>query len=153
MADIDLGQLVSFRVGNEMFATSISRVQEIIRMPAVVKVPKSPDFVKGVINLRGRVIPVVDLKTKFEIEGQIKKDESRIIITEINNVMIGLIVDAVSEVIQVSKSSFSDTPEIVSGAKKKFVKGVVQEKDEMIMVLNVDNILSDDESNILKSVK
>ncbi len=145
-------QLVSFEIGNEMFAAPISRVQEIIRMPEIVKVPKAPDFVDGVINLRGSVIPVVDLKKKFELNSKTDPDKARIVIVELPKFRVGFIVDAVSEVVETNSDTFEKAPALVSSAHEKFVSGIVKSSESMIMVLDVDHILTNEENDVFESI-
>ncbi len=153
MGDASIDKFVSFRVGNEMFAASINKVREIIRMTNIVEVPKAPRFIRGVINLRGSVIPVVDLKTKFDIPSGDDGKDARIIIAELGNLTIGLVVDAVSEVLQVDESSYEESPQLLSGGAEKFISGVVKKENQMIMVIDIDSLLTSDEASILKTVK
>ncbi len=145
-------QLVSFGIGDELFAVPITKIQEIIRLTNIVKVPKSPDFVEGVINLRGRVIPVVDLKKRFSIGAYVQDVRTRIIVAEMGALRVGLIVDIVCEVLSPDECSFEETPSIVSGVDQKFVRGIVKQNEKMLIVLDLDKILSRNETNILQTV-
>lgn len=154
MADLDISNLqtVTFRLGEELFLIDIIKIQEIIRMVNITAVPNSPDFVKGVINLRGRIVPVIDLRKQFGMppySGD-EKDQ-RIIIVEIGNVLVGCTVDLIKEVLKVDETLFEKTPKIVAGLKQKFIEGIVKYKEEIYILLNVDKLLSDEERDILAS--
>lgn len=145
-------QTVTFRLGEELFLIDIVKIQEIIRMVNITGVPNSPDFVKGVINLRGRIVPVIDLRKQFGMppySGD-EKDQ-RIIIVEIGKVLVGCTVDLIKEVLKVDESIFEKTPKIVAGLKQRFIEGIVKHKDDIYILLNVDKLLSDEEKDILAS--
>lgn len=146
-------QLVSFGVGNELFALSIKKIQEIIRQTEIVKIPRSPDFVEGVINLRGRIIPVIDLRKRFAVEAVDKTKQSRIIVAEIGEMVVGLGVDSVEEVVRIETSFLESTPSLVHGIDQRFVEGLVRYGENMLILLDVESLFSTDESEILKSVK
>ncbi len=145
-------KLVSFKIGEELFAASINNVKEIIKMTDIVEVPKSPKFVRGVINLRGKIIPVIDLNIKFEVSDEKDISKSRIIISEIGNILIGFIVDAVLEVFEAKKDEFEEAPSLVSGESQKFIRGVVKKDGQMIMVIDINKVLSEEETGMLKEV-
>lgn len=152
MTNLDIANLqtVTFRLGDELFLIDIIKIQEIIRMVNITGVPNSPDFVKGVINLRGRIVPVIDLRKQFGMppyEGN-EKDQ-RIIIVEIGKVLVGCTVDLIKEVLKVDESIFEKTPKIVAGLKQRFIEGIVKHKDDIYILLNVDKLLSDEEKDIL----
>jgi purine-binding chemotaxis protein CheW len=143
-------QIVTFKVSDEIFALSIVLIQEIIRMTNIVKVPKAPDFVEGVINLRGKVIPVVDLKKKFGFPDKKKDVHTRVIIAEAKGMTVGLVVDEVCEVLRADAGSSAETPSIVSGVDQKFISRIVKHADHMIMVIELDQLFSSNEAEILK---
>jgi purine-binding chemotaxis protein CheW len=153
MAEDETVQLVSFEVGSELFAVPITKIQEIIRITKIVQIPKAPDYVEGVINLRGRVIPVVDLKKKFSMTGEIDQSKSRIVVAEISGVCIGLIVDAVQEVLRPEKDAFEDAPAIVSGLEQRFIRGIVKQNEHMLIVLDLDKLFDEEEAAVLKKVQ
>jgi len=146
-------QLVSFEVGKELFAAPITKIQEIIRPTAIVKIPKSPDFVEGVINLRGKIIPVVDLKKRFAMPSTGETAKARIVVAELAGLTVGLMVDAVCEVLRADNSSFEETPSIVSTVNEKFIHGIVKQEEQMLIVLDLDKLLSSDETEVLKTVQ
>ena len=103
--DDELLQLVTFSTGDEEFGVDILRVQEIIRTMAITKVPKAPEFVEGVINLRGKVIPIIDLRRRFGLQSKAHDKHTRIIVIEINTMIVGFVVDSVSEVLRIPATS------------------------------------------------
>ncbi|NMB82112.1 MAG: chemotaxis protein CheW [Ignavibacteria bacterium] len=143
-------QLVSFKIGNEEFGIDILKVQEIIRLMTITQVPNSPEFVEGVINLRGRVIPVLDLRIKLGMPKIEYSNTTRIIVVEINGITIGFIVDAVSEVLRISSDITEPPPSIVSGVDSEFITAVGKLEDRLIMLLELDKILSINENLELK---
>lgn len=153
MSETETVQLVSFEVGSELFAVPITKIQEIIRITKIVQIPKAPECVEGVINLRGRVIPVVDLKKKFSMPGQIDQTKARIVVAEIRNVRIGLIVDAVQEVLRPEAEAFEDAPAIVSGVQQRFIRGIVKQDEHMLIVLDLDKLFDEEEAAVLQKVQ
>ncbi len=153
MSENETLQLVTFELGSEMFAAPLIRIQEIIRYTDIIKVPQAPDFIEGIINLRGRVIAVIDLKRRFGMPSGEHESRSRIIVAEIAGVRVGLAVDAVARVLRVSSKQFERTPGIVSGVQQKFVAGVVKETNGMIIVLDLDKIFTPEETELLRSVE
>jgi len=146
-------QLVSFELGGQLFGAPITKIQEIIKYPNVVKVPRAPDFIEGIINLRGRVIPVIDLKKRFGMESSTDKSKGRIIVCEISGAKAGLEVDSVSRVLRIEAADFEKAPAIVSNVSERFISGVVKSKDSMLIVLELENILSSEEIELLKKVE
>ncbi|MBL4809824.1 MAG: purine-binding chemotaxis protein CheW [Phycisphaerales bacterium] len=135
-------RLVSFNVGKELFAVDILRVQEINRMMSLTQVPQSPPGVCGVINLRGRIVPVLDLRTRFGLKECEHCEESRIIVVEIKGATIGFIVDAVHEVLEINPSIIEEAPAITSSADARFIKGVAKMKDTLLILLDLDELMT-----------
>lgn len=145
-------QLVGFLIGNEEYAVDILKVQEINRIAQITKVPNSPDFVEGVINLRGKVIPILDLRIRMGM-GKIEHDSrTRIIVVEVNQKTIGFIVDEVSEVLRIPANVIEPPPQLVTGKKSEFITGVGKLEDRLLILLDLDKIISLEESNILASM-
>lgn len=142
-------QLVTFRLGNEEFSLDILRVQEIIRHMDLTRVPRTPDFVEGVINLRGRVIPVLDLRKRFGLPSDVRTNETRIIVVDVDNRTVGLKVDAVSEVLRLPSDTVEPPPSIVTGAESEYIKGVGKLDNRLIILLDVSKILSRSERDAL----
>lgn len=137
-------QLVSFKVGNEEYAVDILSVHEINRISEIATIPKSPDFIKGVINLRGKIIPVISLRKKFGLTEKENDAHSRIIVTNIHGVTIGLVVDSVSEVLRISSDVIEPPPPMVSGISAEFINGIAKLQDRLIMLLDINKLLGEE---------
>jgi len=133
-------QLVGFKLGDEDFAVDISRVQEINRMLKITKVPNSQEFVEGVVNLRGKIVPVVNLRERLGFPKKEEDAKTKIIVTEINNSLIGFIVDEVREVIRIPKDIIEQTPTIASSIEKDLINGVAKLEDRILILLNIENL-------------
>ncbi|MDK2834299.1 MAG: purine-binding chemotaxis protein CheW [Methanolobus sp.] len=142
----DLLQLVVFELGGEEFGVEIMNVQEIIRMPEMTQIPHSPDFVEGVINLRGRIIVVVNLSKRFNLQSRVADENSRIIVVEIGKTVVGMIVDSVNEVLRIPKSSVEPAPELVmSKVSKNYLKGVGKIDKRLLILLDLARVLTVEE--------
>lgn len=137
----ELLQIVSFHVGSEEFGLDILRVQEIIRHQHLTRVPNSPHFVDGVINLRGKVIPVVALRKRFGIAQEPTEGETRIVVLEIQTAIVGFIVDSVPEVLRIPIGAVSPPPRLGT-IEREYVSGVAKLDDRLLMLLDVDRILT-----------
>ncbi len=142
-------QLVSFKLEDEEYAVDILSVHEIIRIAEITKLPNAPGYVEGVINLRGKVIPVIDLRKKFGLQD-IDTDESlkRIIITDANGIMIGMIVDSVSEVLRISADTVEPPPPITKGMNSEYIKGVGKLNDRLIILLDWNKLIKEEELSV-----
>ncbi len=136
-------QFVTFTLGNEEYAVDILNVQEINRITDITQVPNSPDYVEGVINLRGKVIPVINLRTKFHMEEKPTDDTSRIIIMEISEITNGLIVDSVSEVLRIASSSLEPPPPMSSDIQSHFIKGIAKLDTRLIILIDLNKLLNE----------
>lgn len=139
----DILQLVTFLIGNEEFGVDILFVQEINRMLPITRVPNAPDFVEGVVNLRGRVIPVIDLRSKLGLKRKEHDKNTRIIVIEVHSNTIGFIVDAVSEVIRIPASITEAPPEMVMGVNAEFIKAVGKLEERLLILIDLDKIVSE----------
>ncbi|MCK9209691.1 MAG: chemotaxis protein CheW [Ignavibacteriaceae bacterium] len=148
----ELLQLVSFFIGSEEFGVDILYVQEINRMSQVTKVPNAPDFVNGVINLRGRVIPVIDLRLKFGMPKKEHDKNTRIIVMEVSGKTVGFIVDSVNEVLRISKDVTEPPPELAMGINSEYIKAVGKLEDRLLILIDLEKILSKEEGVQLNSV-
>jgi purine-binding chemotaxis protein CheW len=148
----DLLQLVSFKIGNEEFGVDILKVQEIIKMVPITKVPNSPAFVEGVINLRGKVIPIVDFRTRLGMERAEQTKDTRIIVVDVESRIIGFIVDSVSEVLRIPRNITEAPPEIVAGIDSEFIKSVGKLEDRLLILIDLDMVLSVDEKKEINNV-
>ena len=143
----DILQLVSFRLGKEEFAVDILKIQEINRMVEITRVPKSPDSVEGVINLRGNIIPIIDLRKKFRLPSAENSSENRIVVIDINKKVVGFIVDAVSEVLRLPANTVEPPPPMLAGIDSEYISGVGKLEDRLLILLDLDKILSQEEQD------
>ena len=137
----ELLQLVTFAIGEEEFGIDILKVQEIIRTMAITKVPNSPPHVEGVINLRGKVIPVIDLRSRFLLESKPHDSQTRIIVVDLHRVVIGFVVDGVSEVLRIQSNTVEPPPPVVSGIESEYIKGVGKLDDRLLILLDLDKLI------------
>jgi purine-binding chemotaxis protein CheW len=146
-------QLVSFKICNEEFGVDILSVQEINRMSEITKMPNSPEYVEGVINLRGRVIPVVDLRTKLNFPRVEKNASSRIIIVEVSSRVIGFIVDEVSEVLRIPVGITEAPPSLTAGINSEFITSVAKLEDRLIILIDLERIFSaEDKKEFIETI-
>ena len=136
----DLVQLVSFRLGQEEFGIDILKVQEINRMVEITKVPQAPHYCEGVINLRGKVIPVIDLRKKFEMEVREWDKDTRIVVCDVDGHQIGMIVDSVDEVLRIPSSTIEPAPQIVTAVGTDYVRGVAKIDERLLIFLDISKI-------------
>ncbi len=149
----DVLQLVSFNLGTEEFGVDIGMVQEIVRMPEITRVPRTPEFVEGVVNLRGKIIPVVDLRKRFRLPVTENTKSTRIIIVTMNGRTVGMIVDGVSEVRRISADSVEPTPEMVASAiDASYLKGIAKLEGRLLILLDLNLVLNQEEQKQLTSV-
>ena len=134
-------QLVSFNIGTEEFGVDILKVQEINRMVEITKVPQAPTYVEGVINLRGKVIPIVDLRMRFNLELKEHDKNTRIVVVDIGGNIMGMIVDSVSEVLRLPASTIEPPPEIVTGVNSEYIKGVAKLEDRLLIFLDLSRVI------------
>jgi purine-binding chemotaxis protein CheW len=137
----ELLQIVSFKVGDEEFGLDILRVQEIIRVQDLTRVPNSPDFVDGVINLRGKVIPIIALRKRFGLHEQAHDKQIRIVVLEVQDMVLGFIVDSVSEVLRISADNIAPPPRL-GKIEREFVAGVGKLEDRLLILLDIERIVS-----------
>lgn len=142
----DILQLVTFKMGTEEYAVDILKVQEINRMSEIAKVPNAPQYVEGVINLRGRVIPVVSLRKRFGFTEKDQDAQSRIIIMDIQGITIGVIVDSVSEVLRIPSNTVEPAPHFSSELGSEFITGIAKMEDRLIILIEMDLLIERSES-------
>jgi purine-binding chemotaxis protein CheW len=151
MAEQDT-KLTIFTVGKEEYALDIMKVVEILRPQKVTKLPNTPDFIEGVINLRGNVVPIIDLRKRFGIRTLEHEDE-KILLTRVGGEIVGLLVDGVKEVCILSKGDISPPPTMVKGIKTEYLEGIGKTGERLIIILNLDKILSTEERLLLESIE
>ncbi len=145
-------QLVVFSLLNENYGIDIYKVQEIIQYRDITYVPKAPPFVKGVINLRGRIIPVIDLKERFGLPEKEVTADTRIIVVEISSQTIGLIVDSVTEVLRIPNTNIEPPPPVTT-IEADFIEGVGKLDERLIIILDIDRILTKEEKRELAGIE
>jgi purine-binding chemotaxis protein CheW len=148
----ELLQLVSFKIGEEEFGVDILKVQEINHFVEVTRIPNAPGYVEGVINLRGKVIPIIDLRTRFGMERRDHDKNTRIIVVELSGPVVGFVVDAVSEVLRIPQSVTEPPPPIVGGIDAEYITAVGKLDDRMLILLDLDRLLSTHEQRTLQDV-
>ena len=135
-------QMINFTVGGDEYAVEIQKVREVINFREITQLPKAPSFVKGIINLRGEVIPVIDLREKFGLSHEGYSPLTNVVIVEIGRKAVGVVVDNVRHVIRVSPSDLSPSPPFIGGLSGRYVNGVAKLGERLIVVLDMDRILT-----------
>ncbi|MBF0541456.1 MAG: purine-binding chemotaxis protein CheW [Nitrospirae bacterium] len=150
------GKYLTFELGNEIYGLEILKVQEIIGMMNVTRVPKTATYVRGVINLRGKVIPVIDLRLKFGLEAKPDTERTCIIVVKIEvkqlEMTMGIIVDEVSEVLDIQTSQLEETPSFSSNMNTDYLLGIGKVEEKVIMLLDIDKVLSNAEEAELLNI-
>ncbi len=142
-------QIVICELADEHYGLDIARVFEIIRHQPITAVPRAPSFVKGVINLRGRIIPVVDLRDRFGMATAEPTKETRIVVAESSATRVGLIVDSVSEVLMLPLDAVEPTPEVAAGADAEYLRGIAKLGDRLVLLLELDGLFALEEQSAL----
>lgn len=145
-------QLVVFELANEFYGIDIAVVESIIKMQAITQLPQTPTYIKGVTNLRGTVLPVIDLRIRFGLETQPDTKQTRVIIVTMGKVKVGVMVDGVSEVLRISDGSIEPLPAMVNSVNADFLKGIVRLEDRLIILLEVEKVLALQEQEALASM-
>lgn len=134
-------QLVSFNIDNEEFGIDILKVEEIIRVISITKIPNAPDFIEGVINLRGKVIPVIDLRTRLNKVRKGHDNNTRVIVVEVSGITVGFIVDSVREVLRIPKNITEPPPSIVAGVNSEYITAIGKLEDRLLILLDLEKVL------------
>ena len=142
-------QLVSFKLAGETYGIEITRIREIILVGEITHVPETPPHVKGLINLRSTVIPVIDLRIRFSLADAELTPESRIMVLHVGRRMIGIIVDSVNEVLRVTQQEISPAPPTVTIEGNEYMTGLVRLKEDLLILLDVDRLFGDDKTRAL----
>ncbi len=143
VADLEqLSKYLTFILGQEEYGLEILRVKEIIGLMAITAVPKMPDYVRGIINLRGKVIPVVDLRLKFEMERIQDTEETCIIVVDLGETLVGVVVDKVSEVLDIQDVDIDTTPSFGVAIDTSFILGIGKSKDKVVLLLDITRVLT-----------
>ncbi|MED1792930.1 MULTISPECIES: chemotaxis protein CheW [Brevibacillus] len=133
-------QSILFKMGNEYYGLSISLVREIIKPLPVTRFPKSPAYVEGVVDLRGRILPIINLRTMFGLEPVAETDDTRFVDLQLEGLDVGIIVDAVSEVMNIPQKLIEAAPPLIAGVEGKYLQGIARLNDKLIMLLDIDEI-------------
>ncbi len=145
LAGADLKQFIGFTVGEEEYGIELLRVREVIRVRQITWLPRAPSFVKGIINLRGDVIPIVDLRDKLGLPSRPADADTRIIVVEIEARLIGMVVDNASQVVRIPAAQIDPPPLLLGGLPQEYISGVGKLDDRLVTLVNVDRILSGEE--------
>lgn len=146
-------KVVGFKLKDEEFALDIMKVIEIIRLKEITEVPTAPDFIEGVINLRGKIIPIIDLRKRFNVTVEERDKKYRIIIVELSKTQnVGIIVDEVTKVISVTDEQLLSVPQTVSQAGAKYIESIIKMDDRIIILLDIEKIFSESEKVELKDI-
>lgn len=139
--DFDTKQFIIFRLGEERFGIDSLKITTIDRMKTITRVPKTPVFVKGVINLRGDIIPVMDLRAKFNLPPVEETEETRIIILKLEEISIGVIVDQVLQTIQLSGEDIENTSSLINSAAAEYISGIGKVSGEIVTLINFEKLV------------
>jgi len=150
----EITQYLTFKLGDEIFALDIGKVREVLDFTSVTKVPRTPEFMSGVINLRGSVVPVVDMRLKFGMSKTEKTVNTCIIIAEIilggEAVMLGALADSVQEVVDLEPEQIEPAPKIGTSLRTEFIKGMGKRDNHFIIILDIDKVFSDEELSMVR---
>ncbi|ALS27569.1 chemotaxis protein CheW [Paenibacillus sp. 32O-W] len=138
-------KVIVFALANEEYGIEVDKVRTVERMAPITRVPKTPPFVKGVMNLRGVVVPVIDLKGRFGLKETEPTEQSRIIVVAVNDMEVGFIVDAANDVTDIDEDAIDQPPEVVGGIKAKYLRGIAKLDDRLLIMLNLSEVLNKNE--------
>ena len=141
----EIFQRVTFQLENETYGINVMQVQEILRYNDIAAVPGAPDYVLGIINLRGNVVTVIDTRSRFGLMSTEVTDNTRIVIIEAEKQVIGILVDSVAEVVYLKKSEIEDAPYVGTAESSQFIQGVTNRDDGLLILVDLDKLLSDEE--------
>lgn len=145
-------QFIVFKLGEEEYGVEILQVQTIERMLPITRVPHAPEFVEGVSNLRGSVVPIIDLRKRLDLEPKEPTNESRIITVKMGELMVGMIVDAASDVVKVPTSAIEPPPSVIGGVEANYLEGVAKLEDRLLILLKLSEVLKKEEVQQLKNI-
>ena len=149
--DTQKDRYLTFLIGNEVYGIEIKYVTEIIGIQPITEIPELPDYIKGIINLRGKIIPVMDIRLRFKKEPKEYNDRTCVIVVEINSLSIGLIVDGVAEVLAIPEGDIVAPPEVKNGGNR-YMKGIGKAGNEIKLILDCEHLLSEQEQDDLTNL-
>ena len=145
-------KMAVFMLEDQPYAIDIMKIKQIIRPLKITKLPKAPDFLEGVINLRGVVIPVIDMRKRFNMSERDEEIETKVIIASVDRKIVGVVVDEVTEVVPVAKSEIQPPPKVIRGVEATYLMGVCRYQDDILLILNLDEILTSEEKITLDTL-
>ncbi len=145
-------QYVIFKLNREEYGVEISHVQEITEIKSITTVPNTPVFVEGIINLRGKIVPIVSIKKRFDLPQQAEMGEQRIIIINLKDKQVGFIVDDASQVLTLDENQIEKPPELVAGIDRDYIIGIGKVEDKIIVLLDLEKILSEQEQKEIEKM-
>jgi purine-binding chemotaxis protein CheW len=146
-------KVIVFRLKDEEYGVEVNQVKSIERLEHITRVPRTPNFVKGVINLRGVVTPIVDLRRRFGIEETAYNETTRVIIVAVGEIEVGLIVDSANDVIDIPINAIEPPPEVVGGIEAVYLRGVAKLDRRLLILLNLDKVLNTEELKQLENIE
>lgn len=150
--DTQRGRFLTFSLGNEHYGVEIAYVTEIIGIQAITEVPELPEYLKGIINLRGKIIPVMDVRLRFKKEARDYTDRTCIIVVDINDLSIGLIVDMVLEVLTIAEEDIVPPPEVKQAFQNRYIKGIGKKDNSIKLLLNCEKLIHDEDAALLSDM-
>ena len=144
-ADDPILQWVTFRLDNETYGINVMQVQEVLRHTEIAPVPGAPGYVLGIVNLRGNVVTVIDTRQRFGLAPAEVTDQTRIVIIEAERQVVGILVDSVAEVVYLRQSEIETAPNVGTDESAKFIQGVCNKNDELLILVDLDRLMTDDE--------
>lgn len=142
-------QWVTFRLDGEKYGINVVQVQEVLRITEIAPVPGAPDYVLGIINLRGNVVTVIDTRNRFGLPSKDTNDDSRIVIIETDGHVIGILVDSVAEVVDLYESEIESAPNVGKAGNSRYIQGVTSRDNQLLILVDLNRFLSDDEQDVL----
>ncbi|MFC1668905.1 chemotaxis protein CheW [Spirochaetota bacterium] len=149
--DEDIVQFVSFMLEDVEYGIEILTVHEILRIPDMTRLPNVPSFIIGVINLRGNIIPVVDVRERFSIPQKEYTEQTRIIVIETDDKLVGLLVDYVHQVVRIPQSHIDEPSDLIEGVSEEFISGIARMRDRLIVILNITNLIFEEDEVALEN--
>lgn len=145
-------KVIVFRLKDEEYGVDVNQVKSIERMQTITRIPATLDFLKGVINSRGSIIPVIDLRTRFDIEAVADAEHTRIIIVGIGNMEIGVIVDEANDVIDISADAIAPPPAVIGAGENEYIRGIAKVNERLLILLDMDKVVNSREMKILQNI-
>jgi len=145
VTDTDYKRWVTFKLDNEKYCINVMQVQEVLRVTDIAPVPGAPDYVIGIINLRGTVVTITDIRKRFGLGHKEFDDSSRIVIVEIKNSVIGILVDSVADVVDLKNNEIESAPKVGNDESNKYIQGVSSKEGELLILIDLEKFLSDQE--------